>query len=88
MSALHSRDCKNGLRNWLYLNLSKLFKSEKFQLWAANIPVISWFARAEGEAIFDLVMGFVSAQVLWALVELPPFLRFIRLGHYSSMGSK
>ena len=70
MSALHSRDCKNGLRNWLYLNLSKLFKSEKFQLWAANIPVISWFARAEGEAIFDLVMGFVSAQVLWALVEL------------------
>lgn len=70
MSALHSRDSKNGLRNWLYLNLSKLFKSEKFQLWAANIPVISWFARAEGEAIFDLVMGFVSAQVLWALVEL------------------
>ena len=70
MSALHSRDCKNGLRNWLYLNLSKLFKNEKFQLWAANIPVISWFARAEGEAIFDLVMGFVSAQVLWALVEL------------------
>ena len=70
MSALHSRDRKIGLRNWLYLNLSKLFKSEKFQLWAANIPVISWFARAEGEAIFDLVMGFVSAQVLWALVEL------------------
>ena len=70
MSALHSRDSKNGLRNWLYLNLSKLFKSEKVQLRAANIPVISWFARTEGEAIFDLVMGFVSAQVLWALVEL------------------
>ena len=51
-------------------SLSRLFASPRFQSWASDTPLLRRFARREGEEIFDLVMGFVNSQVLWALVEL------------------
>ena len=47
-----------------------LFASAKFQNLVSDIPIIRAFARKEGEEIFDLVMGFVNSQVLWALIDL------------------
>ena len=70
MSITHSEDRSQILRFWRHLNINKLFSNEKFQFWASNLPIFKRLARAEGEAIFDLIMGFVNAQVLWVLVEL------------------
>lgn len=50
--------------------LTRLFSSRRFQSWAARMPVLRRVARAEGAALFDLVAGFVNAQVLMALIEL------------------
>ncbi|MDG1279721.1 MAG: methyltransferase [Pseudorhodobacter sp.] len=47
-----------------------VFASRGFQRFAARVPGLRRIARAEGEAIFDLVAGFVHSQVLMALVEL------------------
>ncbi len=48
-----------------------------FQRWAASFPLTRRIARREGEALFDLVAGFVYSQVLLALVELD-LLRLLR----------
>ena len=53
-------------RGWLL----RLAASRRFQVWAARIPGVRRIARAEGAALFDVVAGFVNAQVLMALVEL------------------
>jgi demethylspheroidene O-methyltransferase len=53
-------------RGWLL----RLAASRRFQVWAARIPGLRRIARAEGAALFDVVAGFVNAQVLMALVEL------------------
>lgn len=50
--------------------LLRLAGSPSFQAWAARVPLLRRISRAEGAAIFDLVQGFVRAQVLVALVEL------------------
>lgn len=50
--------------------LSRLAGSRAFQAWAARIPGLSWIVRREGQALFDLMQGFVRSQVLAALVEL------------------
>ena len=50
--------------------LSRLIASRGFQSWASRFPLTRGTARAEGEALFDLVAGFVHSQVLAALVEL------------------
>lgn len=44
--------------------------SARFQSLAARIPGLRGIARSEGEAMMDLLAGFVNAQVLLALVEL------------------
>ncbi|MAT87345.1 MAG: SAM-dependent methyltransferase [Aestuariivita sp.] len=59
---------KSRLFSKSYFN--RLFSSSKFQNWASDTPIIRAFARKEGEEIFDLVMGFVNSQVLWALIDL------------------
>ncbi|MEM7547272.1 MAG: methyltransferase [Pseudomonadota bacterium] len=41
-----------------------------FQSWAAGVPLARGAARKDGEALFDLVAGFVHSQALMALVEL------------------
>jgi demethylspheroidene O-methyltransferase len=53
----------NGWRN-------RLVASPGFQSWASRFPLTRGTARREGEAMFDLVAGFVHSQVLMALVEL------------------
>lgn len=35
-----------------------------------RVPGLSWLVRREGQALFDLMQGFVRSQVLTALVEL------------------
>lgn len=59
-------DVRIGQRNWLV----RLAASRGFQAFVARVPGLRRIARAEGEALFDLVAGFVNAQVLMALVEL------------------
>lgn len=49
--------------------LNRLFASRKFQSWAARFPLTRGVTRREGEAIFDVVAGFVHSQCLLALVE-------------------
>lgn len=48
----------------------RLAGSRRFQTWAARMPGLSYFVRAEGRALFDVIQGFVQSQVLLALVEL------------------
>ena len=52
-------------RNWLL----RLAASRSFQAFAARVPGLRHVAKAEGQALFDVVAGFVNAQVLMALVE-------------------
>ena len=51
----------------------RLIAKPGFQAWAARMPFAARRARQDGEAIFDIVAGFVNAQVLLALVELEIF---------------
>ncbi|MGB8814819.1 MAG: methyltransferase dimerization domain-containing protein, partial [Paracoccaceae bacterium] len=53
-------------RGWLL----RLAASRGFQAWAARMPGLRRIARVEGAALFDIVAGFVNAQVLMGLVEL------------------
>lgn len=55
-----------SLRGWILRQAA----SRRFQAWAARMPFLRRIARAEGAALFDLVAGFVNAQVLRALVDL------------------
>jgi demethylspheroidene O-methyltransferase len=50
--------------------LLKLAASPAFQKWAARFPLTRGITRREGEAMFDLVAGFVHSQCLSALVGL------------------
>lgn len=54
-----------GLTRWR----NRLVASRGFQRWAARFPLTRGIARRDGEAIFDLVAGFVHSQVLFALVQ-------------------
>ena len=54
----------------LRLRFMRLAGSRGFQAWAARMPVLRHFVRAEGAALFDIVAGFVNSQSLVALVEL------------------
>lgn len=49
---------------------NRLARSRRFQTWAARFPLTKPVARAEGEALFDLVAGFCHSQMLRAVVEL------------------
>ncbi|MEM9900312.1 MAG: methyltransferase [Pseudomonadota bacterium] len=44
--------------------------SPAFQSWAAAHPLTKRATRKDGEALFDLVAGFVQSQVLFSVVEL------------------
>ncbi len=57
---------RGGLTVWR----NRLVASPKFQRWASRFFLTRGIARREGEALFDLVSGFVYSQVLHALVEL------------------
>lgn len=55
-----------GYRAWR----NRLVASRRFQSWASKFPLTRGTARREGEALFDLVSGFVQSQTLYALIEL------------------
>ena len=55
-----------GLRAWR----NRLIASPKFQSWASRFVLTRGHTRREGEALFDLVSGFVYSQVLFTLVSL------------------
>ncbi len=50
--------------------LTRLALSPRFHAFSARIPGFSHIARHEGQALFDIVSGFVQSQALLALVEL------------------
>jgi demethylspheroidene O-methyltransferase len=50
-----------------------LLASPAFQRWAAAFPLTRPIAHARADALFDLVAGFVYAQVLWACVRIGLF---------------
>ncbi len=50
--------------------IARLAASPAFQRWAARAPLVRRIAKREGEALFDIVQGFVQSQVLFAVVEL------------------
>lgn len=52
---------------------NRLMASQKFQYWAAKLPVSRSIARHSASDAFDLVAGFVYSQVLFACVKLRLF---------------
>ncbi len=58
-----------SLPDRLYAWRTALIGSRSFQRTAARLPFAARMARKDGEALFDLVAGFVHAQVLRAFVE-------------------
>lgn len=58
------------LRDKLYAWKAGLLRSRRFQTWAARTPIVARVARKDGEALFDLVAGFLHSQVLMAFVQL------------------
>ncbi|MGB3407771.1 MAG: methyltransferase [Jannaschia sp.] len=48
----------------------RLVASRKFQSFCSAVPGLRRIARRDGEALFDLVSGFVQSQMLWSVVEL------------------
>lgn len=50
--------------------LTRLAMSPRFHAISERIPGLRGFARAEGQALFETVQGFVASQALYALVEL------------------
>jgi demethylspheroidene O-methyltransferase len=52
--------------------------SARFRDLAARLPVLRWFARRDGERLFDIMAGFVYAQVLSACTDLDLFARASR----------
>ncbi|AHM03473.1 Hydroxyneurosporene methyltransferase [Roseibacterium elongatum DSM 19469] len=59
-----------SLSDRIYGWRTALLRSRKFQKWAARTPFAARIAKKDGEALFDLVAGFIHAQVLQAFVIL------------------
>lgn len=66
----HTDPDRPRLRDRLYAWKTGLLRSRRFQHWAARTPFAARVARKDGEALFDLVAGFLHSQVLMAFVEL------------------
>ena len=65
-----THDDRPRLRDRIYAWRTGLLRSTRFQNWAARTPVAARIARKDGEALFDLVAGFLHSQVLMAFVAL------------------
>lgn len=70
MAALASQQ---SLRDLIYAWRDRLLADRRFQRWAAAFPLTRPMARRKTRELFDLVAGFVYAQVLAACVELRLF---------------
>jgi demethylspheroidene O-methyltransferase len=58
-----------SLKDRFYAWRTALIGSRRFQKRAARMPIARTIARQDGEALFDLVAGFVHSQVLMAFVQ-------------------
>lgn len=68
--ALADPDAPRGsLKDRFYAWRTALIGSRTFQKRAARLPIAKSIARQDGEALFDLVAGFVHSQVLMAFVQ-------------------
>ena len=56
-------------RDWWYQKKSQFYASEWVQDISARLPLLSRISRKEGEAIFQLMSGFVDTQILLAFVR-------------------
>lgn len=65
-----SRALRPSLSDRIYAWRTALLGSRSFQRTAARAPFAARMARKDGEALFDLVAGFVHSQVLRAFVDL------------------
>lgn len=61
---------RQSLRDRIYAWRTGLIGSRAFQKRAARLPIAATVARKDGEALFDLVAGFVHSQILMAFVAL------------------
>ena len=52
--------------NWWYNQKNKIIKNIRTQDFLAKFPITSRIARKEGEAIFQLMTGFVDTQILFS----------------------
>lgn len=65
-----SQDERPRLRDRVYAWQTRLLRSGRFQSLAARTPFAARLARKDGEALFDLVAGFLHSQILMAFVAL------------------
>ncbi|MEO1539826.1 MAG: methyltransferase [Pseudomonadota bacterium] len=61
---------RRSLAERFYRWRTGLIADASFQAWALRIPLTRPFVRREAGALYDVVAGFVYAQILFALVEL------------------
>ena len=62
-------DLGTRLLSWWYNQKNKIIKNIRVQDFLARFPVTSRIARKEGEAIFQLMTGFVDTQILFTFVK-------------------
>lgn len=61
---------RRSLADRIYAWRTGLIGSRTFQKRTARLPITASIARKDGEALFDLVAGFVHSQILMAFVQL------------------
>ena len=62
-------DLGTRLLSWWYNQKNKIIKNIHVQDFLARFPITSRIARKEGEAIFQLMTGFVDTQILFTFVK-------------------
>ena len=61
-------DLGTRLLSWWYNQKNKIIKNPRSRF-LARFPITSRIARKEGEAIFQLMTGFVDTQILFTFVK-------------------
>lgn len=64
------RPAPRSLTETLLAWRNRLAASPRFQSWASRFPLTRMLARRDAERLYDIVAGFVYAQVMRAVVEL------------------
>ena len=62
-------DLSTKLLGWWYNQKNKIIKNIHIQDFLSRFPITSRIARKEGEAIFQLMTGFVNTQILFTFVK-------------------
>ncbi|MFZ4534249.1 MAG: hypothetical protein ACOYOJ_20875, partial [Alsobacter sp.] len=70
LNALGASATPRSWRDRWYAWRDRTIASPAFQRWAAGFPLTRPVARRRAAELFDLVAGFVSSQVLAAVVRL------------------